>query len=80
MFMHIFENQLQEGSIILLNKFGVGENTDKFPVIKHSYKLIFYRHTTVTICQEFLGPLYGFLFVDFDHIINGEVEFENTVG
>ncbi|KAJ0449938.1 putative transcription factor interactor and regulator LIM family [Helianthus annuus] len=45
--MCVFENQLEEGSVVFLSKFGVGEMNGKFPVIKYSYKLIFYRHTNV---------------------------------
>ncbi|XP_035840006.1 uncharacterized protein LOC118487346 [Helianthus annuus] len=78
--MCVFENQLEEGSVVFLSKFGVGEMNGKFPVIKYSYKLIFYRHTNVKHCENFDGPLYGFQFVDLHHIINREVEVESTVG
>ncbi|XP_022023700.1 uncharacterized protein LOC110923955 [Helianthus annuus] len=31
--MCVFENQLEEGSVVLLSKFGVGEMNDKFPFV-----------------------------------------------
>lgn len=78
--MFNFEKQLEEGCTIFLSKFGVGEMNFKFPVIKHPYKLIFYRQTVVKPCDDFAGPLYGFRFVEFDDIINRKVGAEATVG
>ncbi|KAL8227402.1 hypothetical protein R6Q59_000131 [Mikania micrantha] len=60
-----FENQLQESSIIFLTKFGVGEMTFKYLVIKHTFKLNFNRQTNVKNCLDFDGPLYGFRFTGF---------------
>ncbi|XP_022032383.1 uncharacterized protein LOC110933470 [Helianthus annuus] len=77
--MSVFENQLEEGSAVVLSKFGVGEMNDKFPIIKHSYKLIFYHQTNVKRCEDFKGPLYGFQLVDFHHIINRDVVVESTI-
>ncbi|KAL8243998.1 hypothetical protein R6Q59_010256 [Mikania micrantha] len=72
--MYIFENQLEEGNIILLSRFGVGQMNFKYHVIKHNFKLNFYRQTNIERCLEFDGPLYGFRFVDFHQIINRHVQ------
>ncbi|KAL8210654.1 hypothetical protein R6Q57_005091 [Mikania cordata] len=72
--MFAFENQLEEANIILLNRFGVGEMNFKYFVIKHNFKLNFYRQTNINRCLEFDGPLYSFRFVDFHQIINMHVQ------
>ncbi|KAL8189061.1 hypothetical protein R6Q57_029322, partial [Mikania cordata] len=71
--MCAFENQLEEGNIILLSRFGVGEMNFKYPVIKHPFRLNFCRQTNIKRCLEFDGPLYGFRFIDFHQIINKHV-------
>lgn len=63
-----FENILVEGMVVFLSKFGVGENRGKYPLLKHRYKLNFYRCTSVKRCNSFDGPLYGFNFFDFSEI------------
>ncbi|XP_022019173.1 replication protein A 70 kDa DNA-binding subunit C-like [Helianthus annuus] len=37
--MCVFENQLEEGSVVLLSKFGVGEMNDKFPIINREVEV-----------------------------------------
>ncbi|KAL8204478.1 hypothetical protein R6Q57_010101, partial [Mikania cordata] len=77
--MCAFENQLEEGNIILLSRFSVGEMNIKYHVIKHSLKLNFYCQTNIKRCLEFDSPLYGFRFIDFYQIINRHVQVEDTV-
>ncbi|GJQ95661.1 replication protein A 70 kDa DNA-binding subunit B-like protein [Tanacetum coccineum] len=74
-----FEMLLQEGSIIILSKFGIAENNGKYPVIKHQYKLNFYRNTIVKKSLDFQGPVFGFHFVSFDNILNNEAGFDFSV-
>ncbi|KAL8200177.1 hypothetical protein R6Q57_011516 [Mikania cordata] len=78
--MRAFENQIEEGSIILLSRFRVSEMNFKYPVINHPFKLNFYRQTNIKRSLEFDGHLYGFRFVDFHQIINKHVQVEDTVG
>ncbi|PWA72601.1 nucleic acid-binding, OB-fold protein [Artemisia annua] len=80
MLLPSFEMLLQEGSIIILSKFGIAENNGKHPVIKHQYKLNFYRNTIVKKSLDFQGPVFGFLFVSFDDILNNEAGFDFCVG
>lgn len=65
-----FENVLEEGMIVFLSKFGVGENRGKYPKLKHRYKLNFDRCNSVKRCFSFDEPLYGFNFFDFAEINN----------
>lgn len=65
-----FEKLLEEGMVVFLSKFGVGENKGKYPLLRHRFKVNFYRCTSVKRCTEFAGPLHGFNFFDFAELNN----------
>ncbi|GKE10468.1 nucleic acid-binding, OB-fold protein [Tanacetum coccineum] len=55
-----FEPLLEQGMSVVITKFGVSENGGQYPILKHPFKLNFYRHTTVKTYPDFQGLLYGF--------------------
>ncbi|XP_021991461.1 uncharacterized protein LOC110888235 [Helianthus annuus] len=67
----VFDHQLQEYAVVILNKFGVGENNDPFKVVTYDYKINFYRCTTVTRVDSWECLEYGINFIAFKDILNG---------
>ncbi|GJW63303.1 replication protein A 70 kDa DNA-binding subunit C-like protein, partial [Tanacetum coccineum] len=65
-----FEPLLEQGTAVVITKFGIAENGGQYLILKHPFKLNFYRHTK---CPDFQGSLYGFRFVPFADILNKEV-------
>ncbi|XP_022041009.1 uncharacterized protein LOC110943575 [Helianthus annuus] len=70
--IHIFDGQLQEDVVVILSKFGVGENKDLYKVVVQPYKINFYRCTTVTPVRDWQGVKYGFNFRAYEDILQGE--------
>ncbi|KAM0000258.1 putative nucleic acid-binding protein [Helianthus debilis subsp. tardiflorus] len=70
--IHVFISQLHEDEIVILSKFGVGENTDPYKVVNHDYKINFYRCTVVTRANGWQGVDYGFKFMAHSDIVKGE--------
>ncbi|XP_022025015.1 uncharacterized protein LOC110925368 [Helianthus annuus] len=68
----LFISQLHEDEVVILSRFGVGENTDAYKVINHGYKINFYRCTVVTRANGWQGVDYGFNFIAHSHILNGD--------
>ncbi|XP_022007323.1 uncharacterized protein LOC110906510 [Helianthus annuus] len=74
----VFDGQLQEDDVIL-SKFGVGENKDQYKVVAHDYKINFYRCTTVTCVRDWQGVEYGFNFIPYKDILQGEAAKSSSV-
>ncbi|XP_035835845.1 uncharacterized protein LOC110906559 [Helianthus annuus] len=68
----VFDGQLQEDAVVILSKFGVGENKDLYKVVVQPYKINFYRCTTVTRVRGWQGVEYGFNFRAYEDILQGE--------
>ncbi|XP_035838002.1 uncharacterized protein LOC110895531 [Helianthus annuus] len=68
----VFDGQLQEDAVVILLKFGVGENKDLYKVVVQPYKINFYRCTTVTPVRDWQGVEYGFNFRSYEDILQGE--------
>ncbi|KAJ0936765.1 putative nucleic acid-binding protein [Helianthus annuus] len=68
----VFDGQLQEDAVVILSKFGVGENKDLYKVVVQPYKINFYRCTTVTRVRDWQGVEYGFNFRAYEDILQGE--------
>ncbi|KAF5805727.1 putative nucleic acid-binding protein [Helianthus annuus] len=68
----VFDGQLQEDAVVILSKFGVGENKDLYKVVVHPYKINFYRCTIVTRVRDWQGVVYGFNFRAYEDILQGE--------
>ncbi|KAJ0656995.1 putative nucleic acid-binding protein [Helianthus annuus] len=68
----VFDGQLQEDAVVILSKFGVGENKDLYKVVVQPYKINFYRCTTVTRVRDCQGVEYGFNFRAYEDILQGE--------
>ncbi|XP_021979563.2 uncharacterized protein LOC110875668 [Helianthus annuus] len=68
----VFDGQLQEDAVVILSKFGVGENKDLYKVVVQPYKINFYRCTTVTRVRDWQGVEYGFNFRAYENILQGE--------
>ncbi|KAJ0428279.1 putative nucleic acid-binding protein [Helianthus annuus] len=67
--MPVFDGQLQEDAVMILSKFGVGENKDLYKVVVQPYKINFYRCTTVTPVRDWQGVEYGFNFRAYEDIL-----------
>ncbi|XP_022014818.1 replication protein A 70 kDa DNA-binding subunit A-like [Helianthus annuus] len=67
----VFYGQIQE-DVVILSKFGVGENKDLYKVVVHDYKINFYRCTNVTPVRDWQGVEYGFNFRAYQDILQGE--------
>ncbi|KAJ0846149.1 putative nucleic acid-binding protein [Helianthus annuus] len=68
----VFDGQLQEDAVVILSKFGVGENKDLYKVVVQPYKINFYRCTIVTRVRDWQGVEYGFNFRAYEDILQGE--------
>ncbi|XP_035832819.1 uncharacterized protein LOC118481715 [Helianthus annuus] len=68
----VFDGQLQEDAVVILSKFGVGENKDLYKLVVQPYKINFYRRTTVTRVRYWQGVEYGFNFRAYEDILQGE--------
>ena len=75
-----FDSQLQEDSVVVLSRFGVGENLDPYKVVNHAYKINFYRCTTVRPAVGWEGVEYGFKLISHSLIDKGECKGLLTVG
>ncbi|XP_022041379.2 uncharacterized protein LOC110943958 [Helianthus annuus] len=60
-----------EDAVVILSKFGVGENKDLYKVVVQPYKINFYRCTTVTPVRDWKGVEYGFNFRAYEDILQG---------
>ncbi|XP_021991424.1 replication protein A 70 kDa DNA-binding subunit A-like [Helianthus annuus] len=76
----VFDGQLQEDVVVILSKFGVGENKDLYKVVVQPYKINFYRCTTVTHARDWQGVEYGFNFRAYEDILQGEALNALSVG
>ncbi|XP_021991049.1 uncharacterized protein LOC110887787 [Helianthus annuus] len=61
-----------EDAVVILSKFGVGENKDLYKVAVQPYKINFYRCTTVTPASDWQCVKYGFNFRAYEDILQGE--------
>ncbi|XP_035830152.1 uncharacterized protein LOC110933065 [Helianthus annuus] len=68
----VFISQLHEDEVVILSRFGVGENNDTYKVVNHGYKINFYRCTVVTRASGWEGVDYGFNFMAHSEILKGE--------
>ncbi|XP_021980190.1 uncharacterized protein LOC110876324 [Helianthus annuus] len=68
----VFDGQLQEDAVVILSKFGVGENKDLCKVVVQPYKINFYRCTIVTPVRDWQGVEYSFNFRVYEDILQGE--------
>ncbi|XP_021984821.2 uncharacterized protein LOC110880646 [Helianthus annuus] len=76
----VFDGQLQEDAVVILSKFGVGENKDLYKVVVQPYKINFYRCITVTPMRDWQGVEYGFNFRAYEDILQGEALNALSVG
>ncbi|PWA25579.1 hypothetical protein CTI12_AA434320 [Artemisia annua] len=58
-----YEGLLQEGVCYRISNFGVGENGGKYPLLKHKYKIVFYKNTALTRIDSFDQNNKGLLMV-----------------
>ncbi|XP_071708058.1 uncharacterized protein [Rutidosis leptorrhynchoides] len=74
--MHNFESVLEEGVVVMLSKFIVGDNKKlKYPMTQHKYKLTFLRGTNIRRCLSWNGPVNGSNFFPFSEIsLHGQDE------
>ncbi|GJW91044.1 replication protein A 70 kDa DNA-binding subunit B [Tanacetum coccineum] len=60
-----FQLLLDEGACYLIGNFGVGDNSGKYPLLNHRFKLNFFQGTTVTRVGSFDNNPCGFKFEHF---------------
>nr|GEU96678.1 uncharacterized protein [Tanacetum cinerariifolium] len=64
------EKSLGQDMCLYISEFGVTNNDAKDTfVVKHPYKINFYRTTRVKKCDDFSGPVYGFNFKPFTDLL-----------
>ncbi|GKC26564.1 nucleic acid-binding, OB-fold, replication protein A, OB domain protein [Tanacetum coccineum] len=64
------EKSLGQDMCLYISEFGVTDNDEKDTfVVKHPYKINFYRTTRVKKCDDFSGPVYGFNFKPFTDLL-----------
>ncbi|GJS08334.1 hypothetical protein Tco_0365130 [Tanacetum coccineum] len=64
------EKSLGQDMCLYISEFGVTDNDAKDTfVVKHPYKINFYRTTRVKKCDDFSGPVYGFNFKPFTDLL-----------
>ncbi|MFS7948332.1 putative U box domain, armadillo-like helical, Zinc finger, RING/FYVE/PHD-type [Helianthus anomalus] len=68
----VFDGQLQKDTVVILSKFGIGENKDLYKVVVQPYKINFYRCTTITRVRDWQSVEYGFNFRAYEDILQGE--------
>ncbi|XP_035830073.1 uncharacterized protein LOC118479579 [Helianthus annuus] len=61
-----------EDAVVILSKFGVGENKDLYKVVVQPYKINFYSCTTVTPVRDWQDVEYGFNFGAYEDVLQGE--------
>lgn len=76
----VFEQYIKEDVVLLIQRFGVGEQKDNFPIIKRKIKMNFYRCTQVFAEQTFTGHPYGFSFVPFTEVFKDKGKVLPNVG
>ncbi|XP_021975519.1 uncharacterized protein LOC110870647 [Helianthus annuus] len=76
----VFMSQLHEDEVVILSRFGVGENMDPYKVVNHDYKINFYRCTVVTRANGSQGFDYGLNFMAHSDIVKGEGKNLLTIG
>ncbi|PWA42530.1 replication protein A 70 kDa DNA-binding subunit B [Artemisia annua] len=74
-----YEGLLQEGVCYRISNFGVGENGGKYPLLKHKYKIVFYKNTALTRIDSFDQNNKGFKFEAFTDFVPGRINEADTV-
>ena len=75
-----YEGLLQEGVCYRISNFGVGENGGKYPLLKHKYKIVFFKNTSLTRIDSFDQNNKGFKFESFNDFVPGRINESDTVG
>ena len=75
-----YEGLLQEGVCYRIINFGVGENGGKYPLLKHKYKIVFFKNTSLTRIDSFDQNNKGFKFEAFNDFVPGRINESDTVG
>ena len=80
MWVFRFEKMLAENESYYIENPQVGENTADNKFVINSNKLHFCPITMVTKSNDFVGPLYGFSFENYQKVIENNIPEKTPVG
>jgi len=75
-----FEKYLIEDGCYFINKPRISNNTSPFSIVKHPYKITLGFETSISECNKFSGPRYGFEFSTFEDIFSDEAFLKKPCG
>nr|XP_043618183.1 replication protein A 70 kDa DNA-binding subunit C-like [Erigeron canadensis] len=74
-----FGQYLKEDSTIVIRRFGVAEQRDKYRVLPLNHKINLFKCSSIQTVTSFQGHPYGFDFVPFDQIIDNRARERFTI-
>lgn len=78
--MHKYEGIIEEGKCYRISNFAVADNSGKFPLLGHMYKIVFYKNTILTRIKDFDENSMGFKFVSIGEIKSKQFKDNDVVG
>ncbi|PWA56462.1 replication protein A 70 kDa DNA-binding subunit B [Artemisia annua] len=78
--MHKYEGIIEEGKCYRISNFVVADNSGKFPLLGHMYKIVFYKNTILTRIKDFDENSMGFKFVSIGEINSKQFKDNDVVG
>ncbi|GKE29542.1 hypothetical protein Tco_1444926, partial [Tanacetum coccineum] len=63
-----FKHQLEEGKVVTLQRYNLGEIQPKYRMVNKALHLSFLSNIDVEICNDFTRSLYGFDFRSYNTI------------
>ena len=78
--MHKYEGILEEDKCYMISNFVVADNSGKFPLLSHTYKIMLYKNTTLSRIKDFDENSMGFKFVSIGQIKSKQFKDTYVVG
>ena len=75
-----FKHKLEEGSVVTLSRYSLGEIQPKYRMVNKPLRLSFLSNTIIEPCPDFTGSVYGFDFRPFNTITNLQQEEDGQFG
>ncbi|XP_076960203.1 replication protein A 70 kDa DNA-binding subunit E-like [Bidens hawaiensis] len=73
------ERFLVEKECVLIQKFAIGDNLCTYRLTNHPHKLFLNDNSVVKRCNDPVGSLYGFSFIDFEMLLNNSLTRNSVV-
>lgn len=75
-----FKDRLKEGNAVTLQRYSLGEIQPKFRIVTKPLRLSFLSNTECVQCLEFTGSKHGFVFRQFNTIVELKKEEDGQFG